>query len=262
MWLRLRQIALVAEELAPTVDDLRAVLGLEVCFNDPGVKTFGLENALLPVGNQFLEVVAPIEEGTAGGRYLQRRGGDGGYMVITQCDDHEPRRRRVEELGLRLAHSFDVPGEFRNMQLHPKDTGGSFFEIDEQQGSGAHDPDGPWLPAGPGLGWRDHRRLERVRAITAAEIQADDPEALAARWAGIAELPVEADAAGRPQVTLDNATLRFVPCADGRPEGLGGIDVATADRAAVLAAARERGLPTADDQVLVAGMRVGLVDGG
>ena len=140
----------------------------------------------------------------------------------------------MEELGLRLAHSFDVPGEFRNMQLHPKDTGGSFFEIDEQQGPGAHDPDGPWLPAGPGLGWRDHRRLERVRAITAAEIQADDPDALAARWAGIAELPVEADAAGRPQVTLDNATLRFVPCTDGRPEGLGGIDVATVDRAAVL----------------------------
>ena len=74
MWLRLRQIALVAEELAPTVDDLRAVLGLEVCFNDPGVKTFGLENALLPVGNQFLEVVAPIEEGTAGGRYLRATG--------------------------------------------------------------------------------------------------------------------------------------------------------------------------------------------
>ena len=34
------------------------------------------------------------------------------------------------------------------MQLHPKDTGGSFFEIDEQRGDNAHALDGPWHPAG------------------------------------------------------------------------------------------------------------------
>src|SRR6185437_8780205 len=63
MWLRLRQIALVARQLAPVVD--RDVFGLEVAYRDPGVEAFGLENAVLPVGNQFLEVVAPIREGTA-----------------------------------------------------------------------------------------------------------------------------------------------------------------------------------------------------
>ena len=45
MWLRLRQIALVASELEPIVEDLGSVFGLEVCFRDPGVATFGLENA-------------------------------------------------------------------------------------------------------------------------------------------------------------------------------------------------------------------------
>ena len=88
MWLRLRQIALVARQLAPVVDDLRELFGLAVAYRDPSVEAFGLENAVLPVGNQFLEVVAPIREGTAGGRYLERRRGDGGYMVILQCDDH------------------------------------------------------------------------------------------------------------------------------------------------------------------------------
>ncbi len=130
MWLRLRQICLVAHELAPVVEQLEAVLGLEVCYRDPGVGRFGLENALLPVGNQLLEVVAPIEENTAGGRYLERRGGEGGYMVITQCDDHAARRRRVEELGVRVVTQFERHG-FQNMQLHPKDTGGSFFEIED-----------------------------------------------------------------------------------------------------------------------------------
>ena len=37
MRLRLRQIALVAEKLEPVVDDLRSVLGIEVCYRDPGV---------------------------------------------------------------------------------------------------------------------------------------------------------------------------------------------------------------------------------
>ncbi|HXZ86370.1 MAG TPA: hypothetical protein VEI82_12880, partial [Myxococcota bacterium] len=77
MWLRLRQIAIVARELRPVVEDLRAVLGIEPCFIDPGVAAFGLENTLLPVGNQLLEVVAPTRAGTAGGRHLERRGGDG-----------------------------------------------------------------------------------------------------------------------------------------------------------------------------------------
>ncbi len=256
MWLRLRQIALVANELAPVLEDFRAVLGVEVCFRDPGVKVFGLENALMPVGNQFIEVVAPIQEGTAGGRYLERRGGDGGYMVITQCDDHAPRRARVAELGVRIAYQFETH-EYHCMQLHPKDTGGSFFEIDEQTGPGAHDIDGPWEPAGPD--WKAGQRLERMRGILAAEMQSDDPAALAARWASIVGVPVGTDAAGNATVALDNATLRFVPNADGRPEGLGGIDVAAVDPAVVLAAAEARGLRTGDDMVAICGMRIRVV---
>ena len=46
MWLRLRQIALVANKLEPVIDDLCDVLGIEVCYRDPGVATYGLENAL------------------------------------------------------------------------------------------------------------------------------------------------------------------------------------------------------------------------
>ena len=68
--LRLRQICLVARKLIPAIEDLTKVLGLETCFHDPAVATYGLENALLPVGTNFLEVVAPIEEDTACGRYL------------------------------------------------------------------------------------------------------------------------------------------------------------------------------------------------
>src|SRR5690348_16129830 len=58
MSIRLRQICLVAEKLAPVLDDLKAIFALDVCFVDPAVAAFGLENSLLPVGSNFLEVVA------------------------------------------------------------------------------------------------------------------------------------------------------------------------------------------------------------
>ncbi|MGI9322388.1 MAG: hypothetical protein ACR2PJ_02295, partial [Pseudomonadales bacterium] len=257
MWIRLRQIAGVAEKLAPVEEDIIQVLGVGVCYRDPGVGHFGLENALFPIGNQLLEVVAPVQDNTAGGRYLQRRGGDSGYMVITQCDDHPPRRARVDQLGVRIVldHQSD---EFINMQLHPRDTGGTFFEIDQQLGDDAELPDGPWRPAGPD--WQRARQTSRVAGIAAAEVQCDDPASVAARWGEIAEIDIEASD-GVHVLPFENAVVRFVNCTDGRPEGLGCIDVVATDKDAVLAAADSRGLVTGASQVSLCGMRVNLVAG-
>jgi hypothetical protein len=257
MSLRLRQIVLLAEQMDSVIEDFRAVLGLEECFHDPRAGRFGLKNSLLPLGNQFLEVCVPMQEGTAGGRYLQRRGGDGGYMVILQCDEHAPRVRRVEALGIRMVGRGENPGKYRSMQLHPKDTGGTFLEIDQQLGDRADDPDGPWDPAG-GDGWQEHRRAEVVDGILAAEIQADDPPALARRWGAILDCPVD-NVDGTPTITLDEGSIRFVPVTDGRGEGLAGLDLKVVDRDRLLSAARTRDCYRSDSQVLICGMRLTLV---
>ena len=254
MRLRLRQICLVARDLEPVVADLKRVFGLEVCYVDDAVAAYGLVNALLPVGHQFLEVVAPTRPGTAAGRYLDRRGGDGGYMVITQCPDLEARRRRVAELGVRIANPLEH-GEFQGMQLHPKDTGGAFFEIDCQQGGEAED--GPWHPAGPD--WKPHVRTDIVSAIVAAELQSPDPERLAARWSQIAEIPLEGDGRGALVMPFDNAALRFVEAVDGRGEGLAALDLKGVDADAAFANARAAGLPVEDGVIALGGMRFRLV---
>src|ERR1700730_7899237 len=125
MSIRLRQICLVAAKLAPAIEDLKAILGLEVCFKDKGVEVFGLENSLMPVGSNFIEVVAPIKENTAAGRYLKRRNGDRGYMVICQCDSQETqrgRKARAAAMNIRVAWEHESES-FHAMQLHPADTG-------------------------------------------------------------------------------------------------------------------------------------------
>ena len=248
--LRLRQICLVSQELSPAVEVLSDVFGLASCFHDPAVGVYGLENALLPVGTNFLEVVAPVQESTAAGRYLQRRGGAGGYMVILQCDDVEARRARMGVLGVRIANPLNY-GDFTGIQLHPRDTGGAMLETDQNQGSLA--PDGPWHPAGDN--WRGAVRTDRITAMVGAELQSPDPTALAARWGQILDRPVTPGTTGAAEIVLDNATLRFVEVADGRGEGLGGVDLEAADRATVLTAASARGLAVNGEAVMVCGTR-------
>ncbi|HEX7609616.1 MAG TPA: hypothetical protein VF380_02985, partial [Solirubrobacteraceae bacterium] len=76
---RLRQAVIVARELEPVAAALRGALGLSEPFRDPGVGEFGLENVVFALGDCFLEVISPLRDGTAAGRYLERHGGDGGY---------------------------------------------------------------------------------------------------------------------------------------------------------------------------------------
>jgi hypothetical protein len=217
-WIRLRQVALVARDLDAVLDDLRDTFDLEVAFRDPAVATFGLQNAVLPVGNQFIEVVSPTRDGTAGGRQLDRLGGDGGYMVICHTDKHEEVRERMRDLGVRTVVDAEDHG-YRIMQLHPSDTGGSFLEIDFQPGG--DDAAGPWMPAGKD--WQRARRTDVVFGITAVEVQCKDPDATAARWGAI----TATDVAGRA-IRLDNATVTFV---DGPLDSLIGVSLEATDRA-------------------------------
>ncbi len=259
MWIRLRQIAIVTSDLHPVSLDLGEVLGLEPCYTDPAVARFGLKNMLWPVGSQFIEVVTPIADGTPAQRYLDRRGGDGGYMVISQVDNIGLRRQRVAELGVRIAFDLHFPHDGHDgIQLHPADTGGSFFEMDEmlETGSANTTDVDPWYPAG--TNWSPYVRTDNVSAITAAELQSPDPERLARRWSEIVELELGTDSAGRLAMSLQNAEIRFVEALDGRGEGLGAIDVTTTNRAAAVRAAAARGILTGDAEILIAGLRINL----
>ena len=254
--LRMRQICLVAEDLDMIEAHLRGVFGLEVCHRDPGVGRFGLHNFLMPVGNSFLEVVSPMTPGTAGGRYLRRRGGDGGYMVIMQCGDIAARRAHVADLGIRLI-TDSANDQTDGIQLHPKDVPGAIAEL--RWNTGDDQLDGPWNPAGDH--WLPAKREHVITAMTAAELQSDDPSGMAARWSEVLEIPVGSDSDGHPTVALDDATLRFVEATDGRGEGLGGLDVATVDRGHVVTTARHHELEVSEDEsvVMLCGVRFRLV---
>lgn len=257
MTIQLRQICLVARELRPVIDELTDVLGIQSCFVDPGVGAFGLENTLMCVGRNFLEVVAPIQPNTAGGRYLDKRGGDGGYMVICQADSKESQqavRQRALDNGIRIAHETERE-QWNICQIHPGDMIASFFEIEWVP---PNDFNGNWMPAG-GTQWEPAVDQSVIFDYTAVELQAPDPVELADRWSKVAGIPL-GSTDGTLTMRLNNVDIRFIEATDGRGAGLGGLDIAVVDRDRILDRAKKRGVYITDDQLLICGTRWNLVD--
>ena len=100
---------------------------------------------------------------------------------------------------------------------------------------------------------------EIVDGITAADIQTSDPSLLAERWAEVLDEIVTSDEQGNPMLALDGTDLRFIRIADGRPEGLSGLDIRATDTEKALANAKANGCLSGDDLVTICGMRLRLV---
>lgn len=248
--MRLRQIALVAKDLDAVRADIQAVLGLDWAYDDPGVGKYGLRNAVFPIGNTFLEVVSPKQDGTTAGRLLEKRGGDGGYMVILQADDLAAARAAIHAAGVRVVDQWDGDGAAFT-HLHPKDVGGAILSVDYMN------PKERWEWGGPD--WSRHVRTDVSTGVTGAELQAEDPAGMAARWAAVLDRPA-APAGDGWTIALDEGEIRFVRARDGRGDGLGAFDVAVRDPAAVRAVAAARGLVDAEGVVTLSGARLRLAN--
>ncbi len=248
---RLRQICLVTPHLEPVIGNIAEIMGLEVCYRDPGVAKYGLENALLPVDTTLLEVIAPIREGTAAGRFLDRGRGHGGYMAIFSCDDPDERGRHAQSIGVRTANVIDHP-PYRGVQLHPRDCRAAFIEFNHTEGS--DDILGRYPPAGPD--WQHAIRTGTTVALIGVEMQSPDPENLAQHWSRIIGLPVSRGPHDAPEIVLPNARLRFV---SGGVEAMTGLTFRVHDVAQVVDAARRRGCPCGGESFLLGGVTFHIV---
>jgi hypothetical protein len=234
---RLRQVAFAARSLEPVVTGLQTSLGLGEPYRDPGVGQFGLENAVLAVGDTFLEVVSPVQPETAAGRYLDRRGGDAGYMAMLQVPDANAARHRLDELGVRVVWQFSVP-DITDLHLHPRDVPGALVALDSCA------PAGSWRWGGPA--WTCQVPTFPAGGIRGLTVAVGDPEAVAARWAAVLDLPADGPVLPLPS----GQRVDFVE-PEGR-DGIVGLSLAVTPAAPAL--------PTG--QLDVAGVRIELQPAG
>ena len=226
----LRQLVMVSSLRDPIVDSLCKLFDIKVSFNDPGVGHFGLENAVLPVGTDFLEVVSPVEKNTTAGRYLDRRSGDGGYMVIIQVDDFSDVQNNVKENNVTVVWESEHP-EARAMHLHPKEMGGAILSLDWMN------PKESWKWAGPN--WKQFVNTSTINRF-GVEIQSDNPEAMKIKWQSVLRVPE--NKIRDNEIKLDNTWIRFVEDEDGRGPGVSAFCIEANDNESLLKKADENGL--------------------
>jgi Glyoxalase-like domain len=211
--LRLRQAVIAARDLDRAVQELRVALPLGEPYADPGVGYFGLRNAVMPLGDTFVEVVSPVQDDTAAGRFLDRRG-DGAYMAMFQIDDLAEGRERAANLGIREVWAIDLD-DISACHLHPADVGAAIVSLDRPV------PPESWRWGGP---WQPHGSAH----TTGLTLSSPDPDALAARWGELLG-----------GLELDDGRVDVV---SGEPEGIEAFHVAGLEGGEV-AAAGARFLP-------------------
>jgi len=229
---RLRQIALVVEDLEKAKRLLTKVLGTEVVYIDPGVGKWGLENFLVPLGGDLIEVVSPktLDKNTTAGRLLQKRG-DGGYMIIMQNLNALARRKAIEAKGHKVIWGYEHD-DVVCVQYHPKGIkGGMMPELDShspvpENPTPLVDSFSPWHACGKDYAkysekMKKYADLHLVGALLRLAPGDIDTEAAARQWKEIFGVDMSRDL-----LAFTNVRMGFVRGQEGKSEGLESITVA------------------------------------
>ena len=260
---RVRQLVIAASDVAASCELLCHVLQTRVAFRDEGLDYFGLENFLLPFGDTFLEVVVPITDppqASAGGRHIQRCGGDCGYMVIVQVPDFAAVEANFRGHGIRTVHDskrqhFGV--DLQIAHLHPKDVPGAILSLDQM----APASEWPWA----GDDWRKAVRGDDPgTALLGCTLASTHPQQLAAAWERALGATARQTDDGFWELRLGDTWIRFAPALgydwdfQAVPHRLVAFDLATRGqdaRRGILQRAKERGLPADDSGFTALGVR-------
>ena len=242
MSLKLRQIALVTRDLNKTVSQLSELFDIDVCYNDKTVEFFGLENAVFTFGGTFIEVVSPTQDGTTAGRLLEKRNGDGGYMVILETDDIIADRKRFEDRQLKTVLDVDLE-EAISIHIHPKELG-SLLSVEEMKVAGS------WHWGGPN--WQSARSSSLLASISGAIVQSDDPENTARRWGEVLNVVPEQEKNGY-LLKMAKGDVHIVRVSDGRGSGLSGMVVDVINREEILSRAGSLGLSCDERSISLCG---------
>ncbi len=122
-------IGVAVEDLEAALGLYRDSMGMPVVHRET-VKEQGVEAALLDVGDGHVELLQPLGEDTAVGKFLARRG-PGLHHVAYRVADVEETLGELSAAGLRLIDEHARTGirGSRVAFLHPSSTGGVLTEI-------------------------------------------------------------------------------------------------------------------------------------
>jgi methylmalonyl-CoA epimerase len=131
MFARLDHLGVAVADLEAAITVHQDALGMALVHREV-VEEQGVEAVLLDVGENHVELLAPLREDTPVGRFLARSG-PGLHHVAYQTQDIEAALERLKVRGIRLIDEsprIGIRGS-RVAFVHPRATGGVLTEIVE-----------------------------------------------------------------------------------------------------------------------------------
>ena len=139
MFSRIDHIGVAVEEIEPALALYRDAFEMTVAHREV-VDEQGVEAVLLDVGENHVELIAPLGADTPVGKFLARQG-PGLHHVAYQVQDIEATLRSLKQAGLALIDQEPRTGirGSRVAFMHPRATAGVLTEIVEPAaGTGGH----------------------------------------------------------------------------------------------------------------------------
>jgi methylmalonyl-CoA/ethylmalonyl-CoA epimerase len=131
MFGRIDHIGLAVEDLDAAIELHTAAYGMEVVHRET-VAEQGVEAVLLDVGENHVELLAPLSEDSPVGRFLAQRG-PGLHHVAYQVENIDAALEALRAQGLRLIDEQPRTGirASRVAFVHPSSSGGVLTELVE-----------------------------------------------------------------------------------------------------------------------------------
>ena len=129
--LNLDHVAIAVEDLDATIDSYRSRYGVEPLHRER-VESQGVEEAMIPVGGSFVQLLQPLSSESPVGRFLAKHG-EGLHHVAYAVPDITAALTHLEREGARLIDREPrVGGRGAKIAfVHPADLAGTLIELVE-----------------------------------------------------------------------------------------------------------------------------------
>ncbi len=129
--LNLDHVGIAVHDLDEAIAQYRSRYGVAPLYRETVVAQ-GVEEAMLPVGGSFVQLLQPLSADSPVGRFLERNG-EGMHHVAFAVSDIDAALEHLAEEGARLIDEQARSGG-RGAKIafvHPKDLGGTLIELVE-----------------------------------------------------------------------------------------------------------------------------------
>lgn len=129
--LNLDHVAIAVHDLDAAIDAYRERYIVEPLYRET-VESQGVEEAMIPVGGSFIQLLQPLSDETPVGRFLSKNG-EGLHHVAYAVLDIESALAHLVASGARLVDTEPSVGGrgARIAFVHPADLGGTLIELVE-----------------------------------------------------------------------------------------------------------------------------------